>query len=410
MHSIKTIYNIGPGPSSSHTIGPYRCAKHFLKCLLRNNIRFDRIKVTLYGSLAFTGKGHGTDAIIQKVFQDYKCEIILDLKTVPSHPNQLTCESYKERSKTKSLTYYSIGGGDILCNDNSIKLDRIYPYKSVEEVEELLKKDNATSFLPLILKHEDDKFYLYLDKVINTMFESIERGLSKEGYVINKPELSVEREAKKIFKEANKCSDNNTKKSLLLCAFAYAVCEENATGNIIVTAPTCGSAGIIPAILYYEHKYNNRTIDDLKRGLAVAGFLGNFVKRNATVAGSVGGCQAEVGTASAMAAGMLAEMDNLSIHQITYAAEAALEHFLGLTCDPVGGYVVVPCIERNAVAVAHSYICYDLAKSIGRKRSNKVSFDKVVEAMKITGDSLSSDYKETSIGGLASLFNKHNCD
>lgn len=239
----------------------------------------------------------------------------------------------------------------------------------------------------------------YLNNIVETMFKSIEDGLSKTSKI---PGLGLERVASKLY-ENSLLLEGSEKVNMLLTSFAYAVSENNASGEMIVTAPTCGSAGIIPSILYYEEKINKIDRKKIIDSLKVGGIFGNLAKKNASISGAIGGCQAEIGVASAMGAAIFAYINNLSIYQIEYASEVALEHFLGLTCDPVKGYVQIPCIERNGIGVLRSYNSYLYSKNIAPLRKNKVSYDEVIETMKITGNDLSSLYKETSEGGLAKI-------
>ncbi len=408
MKSITSVYNIGPGPSSSHTIAPFRAAQHFLNNVITKKIECTKIKITLYGSLAFTCNGHGTTNIIKSVFSSFETELIIDLISIKEHPNTMLFECVSGNTISFSAEYISVGGGDILCGDNSICLEDKYPHKCLNEINDYVRNNNLSSYVEYVLKFEPD-ICSYLQEVINEMFKCVESGLVKEGIIIDKPNFKVKRLAHVLYRKAEQATDIFDKRSLYLSAYSYAVCEENATGNMIVTSPTCGSAGIIPGILYYEHKHNNKSMEQLLNGLIVAGLFGIIFKENTSIAGAVGGCQAEIGAASSMAAALLCSLNNLNIHQIEYAAEAAMEHFLGLTCDPVEGYVIVPCIERNAVAISHSYISYELAKHLGTCRKNGVSFDDVVKVMHITGESLSADYKETSKGGLAKVLKNYNC-
>jgi L-serine deaminase len=399
MESIENLYIIGPGPSSSHTIGPNHAAKDFIKDL--DSKKISQIVATLFGSLALTGKGHLTDQTIDLVLKDFNHKVIFDysFKNL-QHPNTLTFEAYVDNSCVKKTTYYSVGGGKIVTNlaDNQI-IDQ-YKFKDFLEIKNYCEV-NKISLSNFVDRFDDKNINNYLENVLNKMLDSVELNLNKQGLIPGK--LGLQRVAKIIYENALKIDQANERYMMLITSFAYAVVEGNACGDTIVTAPTCGSSGIIPAILYYEYKFNNVTKEKLINALKVAGVIGNICKANASISGAVLGCQAEVGVASSMASAALCYIKDLSLYQIEYASEVSLEHFLGLTCDPVDGYVQIPCIERNGIAVLRSYESYLYAKNISPYRKNKVSFDEVVSAMKMTGESLNQDYKETSVGGLAKV-------
>lgn len=396
MESIKELFITGPGPSSSHTIGPSKAAKDFIIGLPKDS----KIVVTLFGSLALTGKGHLTDKIIKDILINFDSEILFDFTTKDlKHPNTLTFKAYQNGNIIKDKTYYSIGGGKIVTDLNHIDSEIIYDLNTFEEIKEYCSR-NKMSLVDYVNQKENKGIDSYLENVLDTMFKEVDSNINKEGLIPGSLRLS--RVAKTIFNEAQKLSDDE-KKVMLLTAFAYSCVEGNASGDIVVTAPTCGSCGIIPATLYYEYHYKNIDKKTLIDSLKVAGLFGNLCKENASISGAMLGCQAEVGVASAMATAALCYINKLSTYQIEYGAEVALEHFLGLTCDPVDGYVQIPCIERNGIAAMRADVSYLYAKNIAPLRKNRVSFDDVVKAMKVTGESLNSDYKETSIGGLASL-------
>ena len=401
MESLKELFVYGPGPSSSHTIGPYKACKDFLDD--PNSTLFNRIEVILKGSLALTGKGHLTDKIIKNVFINLNTEIKFDYSLENlQHPNTLVIFAFDKNNKLiKTSTYFSVGGGKIikddLTNNNS---NEIYPYNSFDEIKKYLNDNNITDLKEFVDNFEDKDINIYLNDCIEHMYESIEKGLNQEGILPG--DLKLKRVAKEIYQNALKLNKED-KHLMLLTAFSYSISENNASGNYIVTAPTCGSSGIIPSILYYEEKINKVDRSKIIDALKVGGIFGNLAKKNASISGASGGCQAEIGVASAMGAAILAYINNLSIYQIEYASEVALEHFLGLTCDPVKGYVQIPCIERNGIGVLRSYSSYLYSKNIAPLRKNKVSYDEVIETMKITGNALSSSYKETSIGGLAKI-------
>ncbi len=398
MKTIKELYIIGPGPSSSHTIGPYKATLDFLK-----NYNYDYIRVTLYGSLALTGKGHLTDKIIKSTIGDIKNDILfnIDEKNL-IHPNTMVFEGYMNNALINRAIYFSTGGGEVLKN-NLIKKNNnfIYPYTSFKDIKEDCKKRGISDLKEIVNQYEDSDIDIYLKEILLKMLESVESGLKKEGVLPGS--LKIKRIAKELFIKSLTIADQKEKEDMLLTSFAYATSENNASGEIIVTAPTCGSAGIIPAILYYYKKILNYPDQKLIDALKVASLFGNLAKENASISGAVGGCQAEIGVASSMGAVIFSYLNDLNIYQIEYAAEVALEHFLGLTCDPVKGYVQIPCIERNGIGVLRSKAAFLYAKNIAPLRKNKVSFDNVLKAMKITGDDLSIEYKETSISGLAKV-------
>lgn len=396
MESIKNLYKYGPGPSSSHTIAPYKAALDF------NKFNFDKVVVTLFGSLSLTGKGHQTDKIILNTLTCKEKEVIFskDFKNLP-HPNTMLFEGFKNGKIEKSIRYFSIGGGDIVKENEKLVIEEIYPCHSFLDIKKYCNSTNIKDLNEYIDKFEDSSIDEYMNFVFRKMINSVEVSLKKEGTLIGP--LKIKRIAKELFLKALSIEDKEEQKIMLLSSFAYAVSEDNSSGAMVITAPTCGSSGVIPSIVYYEYKFNNISKEKLIKGLKVAALFGNIAKMNASVSGAVGGCQAEVGVASAMGAALFSYIYDLSIDQIEYASEVALEHFLGLTCDPVKGYVQIPCIERNGIGVIRSYSSFLYAKYISPLRKNKVSYDKVIEAMKITGDDLSKDYKETAIGGLAKI-------
>lgn len=404
MKSLTKLFRYGPGPSSSHTIAPYNAAILFKKEI--ENIKVAKVKITLYGSLALTGKGHKTDLSIKDALSPIKTEVIFDIDSTPIHPLLMKMEGYKEDKLVKERRYISLGGGELVClEDDKVNEIDIYPYKSFSSIIAYMKEHNIHSLKDFCLLYEDKDIDGYLMWCLKKMLESVRIGLSMEGKIPTGPNkrINLNRSAKSIYEKTNSLGSNEDKRTLLLSSYAYAVAESNACGEKVITAPTCGSSGILPAVLYYEHEQKRVPLSKLRDSLYVAGIIGNLVKQNASIAGSIGGCQAEVGTASSMAAASLCYINDLSLHQIEYASECALEHFLGLSCDPVDGYVAIPCIERNGIGAIRAYTSYMYAKHIEPIRKNMVSFDDVVLAMKLTGDSLSNAYKETSIGGLAKI-------
>lgn len=400
MKSIKTIYKTGYGPSSSHTMGPAFAASHFI----REFPEADCIKAILYGSLAKTGKGHGTDRAIAEILKAVETQIVFDTETqnLP-HPNTIDLIAYKNSIVLGRKRYYSIGGGEIRAeNDEVLVPDEVYSEKNFTEIAKYCKSKNIR-LSDYVFEHENDDIKPFLLGVWKTMQQAILEGLSKTGIIPGG--LDVERKAQFLYNQKHIDESPQTKENRLVCSYAFAVSEQNADCGIIVTAPTCGSCGVVPAVLKYMQEKNHFSDHDIVRALAVAGLIGNIVGTNASISGAECGCQAEVGTACSMAAAALGELFEMGIDQIEYAAEVAMEHHLGLTCDPVCGLVQIPCIERNAVAAMRAINALSLANFLYASR--KVSFDVVVETMYQTGKDLSHLYRETSEGGLAKLYSKH---
>ena len=401
MHSIKTIYKVGNGPSSSHTIGP-KVASQFIIDKYKD---CDYVKVTLFGSLAFTGKGHLTDYIIEKTFNENNIKVdicfnyeILDLE----FPNTMHFEIYKNNTILGEETIFSIGGGLIKVKDfENVEEKEVYPHKTILQIKEFCSQNNL-SFVDYVLHFEDSSIVEFTEHIYQVMTRSVTSGLSKTGVLPGK--LMVERKANTIFNNIKPNETESMKEKRLVSSYAFACSAENASGGEIVTAPTCGSCGIIPSIIMYleDCGYNH---NDIINGLLVAGLFGLVVKNNASISGAECGCQAEIGTACAMGAALVATVKHLNNDQIERAAEIALEHHLGLTCDPILGYVQIPCIERNAVAALRAIESCSLAELFGESQS-KISFDLVVETMKQTGIDLKYEYRETSAGGLAKNYIK----
>lgn len=399
MESLRELYKIGVGPSSSHTMGPQRAAKHILE-LYPDAKRFH---VDLHGSLALTGKGHLTDYIIEKTFAPIPVTFSFKSEALSFHPNGMLIRVFdQDDQEVNVIEVYSVGGGSILFKgDIETKPEQVYQQSTMDEILKYVD-EMGLSLYDYVLENEDDDFVVYLYKILDAMFESVENGLKTEGYIQGK--LKLKRVAKSMFQQAQNTRREADRERLFISSYAYAVAEENADGGRIVTAPTCGASGIMPAVLYYCYKQLHIEKKDLVKALAVGGLFGNVIKTNATISGADGGCQAEVGSACAMAAATMAWIYELNNSLIEYAAEMGLEHNLGLTCDPVGGYVQIPCIERNGYGSLRAVDAAMLAKQLGYLRKNKVSFDAIVRVMKETGKDLSSAYKETSLGGLAKEF------
>ena len=398
MESIKQIYRIGHGPSSSHTMGPMRAARMFLD-KNRNAARFD---VTLYGSLAATGKGHMTDkAILDVLTPIVPTHIIWQPKVfLPFHPNGMLFEAFDAAgNKQDDWTIYSIGGGT-LANEtyNEQTATQVYDMKHIREIQTWCEQ-SGYSYWEYVEQCEGKEIWDYLAEVWEVMQDAVRRGLESEGILPGG--LGIRRKASDYMIRARGYG-SSIKSRGLVYAYALAVSEENACGGKIVTAPTCGSCGVMPAVLYHLKETREFRDSRILRALATAGLFGNVVRTNASVSGAEVGCQGEVGVACAMAAAAASQLFGGTPAQIEYAAEMGLEHHLGLTCDPVCGLVQIPCIERNAFAAARALDANTFSNfSDGRHR---VSFDQVVEVMKQTGNDLPSLYKETSEGGLAKKY------
>lgn len=396
MKSIQTIYRIGPGPSSSHTLAVQNA------CLAFKNYypNIKSIHATLVGSLALTGKGHYTDAIIQHVFQPLECNVDFELKWDQSYPHGFSLQAQLEDNTFVVWHVFSIGGGafEVVEQPNLIEKD-IYSVKNLTEINQLLSESNK-SYYDYILSVEPNLNEL-LKPSLKAMLESVEHGLNTSGKL--RGTLNVNRCGQALYQKALGLTDVGEQRHLKLMSYAFATAEENACGHIVVTAPTLGSCGVMAALMYYCA--NDLHFDEatLLKGLAVGGLFGNIARFNATVSGAVGGCQAEIGVACAMAAAAYNAMLDCNNAQIETAAEIAMEHHLGLTCDPIEGYVIIPCIERNSQAVLRALDAALLARHVCDIRDNKVSFDAVVDTMKYTGSKLCKELKETSLGGLAKI-------
>jgi len=395
MDSIKKIYKIGNGPSSSHTMGPKKAAQQFLE---KNNNASD-FKIHLYGSLALTGKGHLTDIAILDTFNN-NAEIIWHKdEKLPLHTNGMKFQAFdNDNQQLDEWEVYSIGGGELMDEKSKNETKKIYPHSTMKDIIDYLEKEGGT-FWEYILMFDENDLLDYLSEVWKAMKEAIHKGVETDGTLPGS--LKLQRKAPSYYFKA-KSRNQFAQDETYLFAFALAVAEENAAGNVVVTAPTCGSCGILPAILYLFHKQYDISEKRILHALATAGLIGNLIKENASISGAEVGCQGEVGAASSMAAAAATQMPGGTIYQIEYAASSGLEHHLGLTCDPVAGLVQIPCIERNAFgaqrAIDSAIFAYN---SDGR---HYVHFDQVVEAMKQTGKDLPSLYKETSLGGLAKVF------
>ena len=395
MKSLKELYRIGIGPSSSHTMGPRKAAEIFLA----KHPETKSFEVTLYGSLAATGKGHMTDVAILDTLEPHAPTKIIWQPHffLPFHPNGMLFKSKDKHDKvTDEWTVYSVGGGALAEEGvSTTETPDIYEMSKMTEILAWCER-TGRSYWEYVQLCEEPDIWDYLHEVWKTMQEAVERGLEQEGALPGP--LNLRRKAATYYIKANGYKDNLKSRGLVF-SYALAVSEENASGGKIVTAPTCGSCGVVPAVLYHLKKSRDFSEMRMLRALATAGLVGNIVKHNATISGAEGGCQAEVGVACSMAAAAASQLFGGSPAQIEYACEMGLEHHLGMTCDPVCGLVQIPCIERNAYAAARALDSN--IYSAFTDGTHRVSFDKVVEVMKQTGHDLPSLYKETSTGGLA---------
>lgn len=393
MESIKEIFRIGYGPSSSHTMAPRKAAENFL---MKNPSAFE-FEVTLFGSLAATGKGHLTDKAITDVLGKQRTTIVWKSDTfLAFHPNAMQFKALdKDKNVIEQQTLYSIGGGKIVEENSSETTVEVYPHHSLGEILEYADKNGLTLW-EYVQQFEQSDIWDYLKEVVDVMRVSVEEGINDEGVLPGG--LRLRRKAMSYYTKARSYKPS-LKGRCMVQAYALAVAEQNAAGGRIATAPTCGSCGVVPAVLYHLYKEHEFSEKQIIRSLATAGLIGNVIKHNASISGAEVGCQGEVGSACSMAAAAANQLFGGTPQQIEYAAEIGLEHHLGLTCDPVCGLVQVPCIERNAFAAlraldANLYAMMSDGKHI-------ISFDKVVETMKQTGKDIPSLYKETSSGGLA---------
>ena len=381
-------------------MGPFKAVTNYIE----NHPETKSLHVTLYGSLAATGKGHLTDKAVEEAAANAGLEVVIawePKENLPEHPNGMVVASVADDgSLTDCWTYYSVGGGDIKCMDIEIADEdgeEVYEMNTMKEILDWCNK-NGKAFWEFVQENEEKTkgFWEHIELVWKTMQKAVERGIDEEGALPGP--LNIRRKAGSYYIKADGYGDVQRARGLIF-AYALAVSEENACGGKIVTAPTCGSCGVLPGVLYHLKKVYGFSDQRIIRALATAGIIGNIVKHNASISGAEVGCQGEVGVACAMAAGAITQLMGGSPSQIEYAAEMGLEHHLGLTCDPVCGMVQIPCIERNAYAAARAMDAsiYSLYTD-GRHR---VSFDQVVRVMKETGKDLPSLYKETSEGGLA---------
>lgn len=394
MKSLKELYRIGVGPSSSHSMGPEAAALR-LKSLYPDAY----FKITLCGSLALTGKGHGTDAVLKNVL-GASVEIVFDGKRdgLP-HPNTMYVSVERDGEEVARHSVMSVGGGRIVFEGEPFSdTPEVYALNSFEEIKNYLNEHDMR--LPDYVFAVEPSVEEYLHTVWQQMKATLKEGLKAEGELPGG--LNVKRKAKYLWQSKHIGETEEVAENRVICAYAFAVGEQNAAGGTVVTAPTCGACGVIPAVMYYMKKQRKFTDEQIVRALAAAGVVGNLIKTNASISGAECGCQAEIGSACSMAAAGLAELYDMDIEQIECAAEVAMEHHLGLTCDPVNGLVQIPCIERNAVAAMRAINAVNIANFLTYTR--KVSLDTIITTMYETGRDLSGRYRETSEGGLAKLY------
>ncbi len=400
MKSIREIYKIGKGPSSSHTMGPERAARLFKA----QHPDADEFKVILYGSLSKTGIGHGTDRVVREVLSPLPTEVIFSTEELKnSHPNTMDLIALKEGVQIGTLRVESVGGGDIrIPGKHDAESEEIYIEHSFAEIADFCKWRYIHTLSEYVELNEGPEIWDFLMNVWLTMKQAIADGLSASGVLPGG--LNVQRKAKYLYEQKLEVDEPALREFQLIAAYAYAVAEQNADNGTIVTAPTCGACGVLPAVLKYAQDTKGFTDEQICRGLATAGIIGNLTKRNASISGAECGCQAEIGTACSMAAAALAELYNQNLDQVEYAAEVAMEHHLGLTCDPICGLVQIPCIERNAVAAMRAMNACNLSYFLTGSRN--ISYDMVCRAMHETGINLNHRFRETSEGGLAKLYDR----
>ena len=398
MKSIREIYKIGKGPSSSHTMGPARAAELFRE----EQPNADAFRVVLYGSLSKTGVGHGTDRVIQDVLSPLPTEIIFgDDAPEGCHPNTLDLFALKDGQQIGFLRVESVGGGDIRIPGQSHRdTPDVYPENSFAEIADFCKWRYIDKLSDYVELNEGADIWTFLAEVWQTMKNAISEGLQAEGILPGG--LKVQRKAKFLYQQRPEEDTPALKEFQYIAAYAYAVAEQNADNGTIVTAPTCGACGVVPAVLKYAQDTKGYTDEQIIRALGTAGIIGSLTKRNASISGAECGCQAEIGTACSMAAAALAELYGQTLDQVEYAAEVAMEHHLGLTCDPICGLVQIPCIERNAVAANRAMNACNLSYFLTGSRN--ISYDMVCRAMHETGINLNHRFRETSEGGLAKIY------
>ena len=401
MKSLKELYKVGKGPSSSHTMGPYKACRIFKE----EHPEAVFFRVVLYGSLAQTGKGHQTDAACIQAFEPVSCRVLFHTEEDVSLKHENTMELFafdKEERQTGRMRVLSVGGGDISIEGRlELEPPEAYGENTFQEIAAYCRSRNMR-LSGYVFEKEGEGIREYLSSVWQVMQDAVQAGLLREGVLPGG--LGVERKARKLYTQGRMDESRETKENRLVCAYAFAVSEENASCGTIVTAPTCGACGVVPAVLKYMQEIKGYSDSRIVEALAAGGIIGNLVKQNASVSGAECGCQAEIGAACAMASAALGELRKMDLGQMEYAAEVALEHHLGLTCDPVCGLVQIPCIERSAVAAMRAVNAVNLAGFLAETR--KISFDTVVRTMYETGRDMHRNYRETSKGGLAKMYER----
>lgn len=402
MYSLRELYRIGMGPSSSHTIGPSTIAH-----LFREEFpEMTAFKVFLFGSLGATGKGHFTDKAIKTVLQPHKVDFVWQPEVVLTrHTNAMRIEGFKnkmDKKPTCSKLYYSIGGGAVIEDGKDDTIEHVYPHNKMIEIQQYCVQQNLS--LPQYIEHyEGAEIWDFCKEIWDTMQACIERGLHATQKYLPAP-LLLERKAPHIYQSAMSESDAIVRNDALAAAFALAVSEENASMGVLVTAPTCGSAGVLPGVLRYAQETYDLPEETILKGIGVAGIMGLLAKHNASLSGAEVGCQGEIGVSTSMAAAAMCYFLGGDIYHIERAAEIAMEHSLGLTCDPVGGFVMIPCIERNANAALRAIHTASYAKVLSGPY--RISYDDILQTMYETGLDMNPGYKETSIDGLAKYYDK----
>ena len=398
MKSIRDIYKIGIGPSSSHTMGPERAAELFLA----KHPEADHFRVVLYGSLSKTGVGHGTDRVLLNTLGKDQTTIVFSKEEWDGmHPNTMDFSAFAGDIEIGTMRVESIGGGDIRVPGQShLDSPEVYPENSFAEISDFCHWRYIDKLSDYVELNEGEEIWDFLMEVWQVMKNAIDEGLAATGTLPGG--LNVQRKAKYLYESVPKDDIPALKEFQMMAAYAYAVAEQNASNGRIVTAPTCGACGVLPAVLKYAQVTKGFTDEQIIRGLATAGIIGSLTKRNASISGAECGCQAEIGTACSMAAAALAELYDQNLDQVEYAAECAMEHHLGLTCDPICGLVQIPCIERNAVAANRAMNACNLSYFLTGSRN--ISYDMVCRAMHETGINLNHRFRETSEGGLAKIY------
>lgn len=402
MQSLRELYKIGRGPSSSHTMGPERV----MKIMKERYPSAERFAVTLYGSLALTGKGHGTDKVIVQTAAPIPCEVVWDKETpCEVHPNTMDVEVFSEGKRIAKKRVYSVGGGSLVFDGESPKSyekyadEGIYPLHTLSEIIDYCQKRDMRIW-QYAVEREGEEILDFLSDVWKVMKKSCREGLTASGALPGI--LGTQRRAQVLYNKRHIDESAQTRENRLVCSYAFAISEQNAAGGVIVTAPTCGACGVLPSVLLYMQEIRSFSDEEIVRALATGGIVGNVIKTNASISGAECGCQAEIGSACSMAAAALAELFGMGPQQIDYAAEVAMEHHLGLTCDPIAGLVQIPCIERNAVAAMRAINAVNIANFLTYTR--KVSLDTIIKTMYETGKDISGRYRETSEGGLAKIY------